>query len=96
MPSLAGYPAAEPDRANFLFEWDRSPVLVMMRLLWEGGPMDPWLWRLWHGWPHFPGQPLTVVAIGALWALLVAGCLVALCRQIQTLERGVTNSSELG
>jgi len=80
VPTLAGYPALEPDQSDFLFQVSRSPVVVMAGLLAKGGPIDSWLWNLWHGWPGFPGRPTAVLVLLALWTAAMAACGFALRR----------------
>ncbi len=83
VPTLADYPAFGPDQASFLFEWSRSPVVVMAGLLADGGPIDSWLWNLWNGWEGFPGRPGAVMGLLTAWAAAFAGCIVALRRALR-------------
>ena len=87
VPTLAAYPILAPDQASFLFEWSRSPVVVMARLLAEGGPIDSWLWNLWNGWPGFAPRPAAVIALLAGWAAAFAGCAIALGRALHRASR---------
>lgn len=69
VPTIAGYPVLGPDQSDFLFQISRSPVIVMTRLLFEGGPIDSWLFTLWGGWPGFAARPGSVIALLALWSV---------------------------
>jgi hypothetical protein len=83
VPRLAGYPV-EPDASDFLLDIDQSPVVVMAGLLRGGGPLDPWLARLWQGWDSFPGQPAAAIALGLLWATVFAGVLLLIHRECRS------------
>lgn len=84
VPNRAGWPILAPDQSPFLFEWSRSPVVVMSRLLFEGDLVDSWWWSLWHGWPGFPGRPGAVVVLLSLLVLALAGCGWALFRGLRS------------
>lgn len=73
VPRLANYPE-QPDSSDFLLQVGQSPVVVMTRLLAEGGPIDPWLWQLAQGWKLFPGQPGAATALLLLWLLAATVC----------------------
>lgn len=83
VPNRAGWPIESPDQSSFLFEWSRSPVLVMSRLFLEGGEVDSWLWSLWHGWEGFAGRPGAVVLLLGLQAAALSGCGWALYRGLR-------------
>ena len=84
VPALAGYVDYEP-RWGFLFSIEHAPVVEMTRLLFNGGPIDPWIWNLAHGWQGFPGRPGIAAMIFSLWAVLFAGSLYALRKEMQRL-----------
>lgn len=81
VPRLAGYPK-EPDYSDFLFQVDQSPVVVMARLLAEGGPLDPWLFQLARGWPAVPASPGLALALFFGWALTLTACALLLRREL--------------
>jgi hypothetical protein len=83
VPSLAGYPALSPDQADFLFEWSRSPVVVMAGLLAGGGPIDSWMVDLWRGWEGFAGHPASVVTLVTLQIAAIGACLLAIHRSLR-------------
>jgi len=83
VPNLAEYPILGPDQADFLFQVSRSPVVVMTGLLASGGPLDSWLWNLWHGWPGFAGRPGAVVTLLGLWTVAATACGIALRRALR-------------
>jgi hypothetical protein len=83
VPALARYPILDPDQSGVLFEWDRSPVWVMTRLLVSGGPYDPWLLRLWNGWPGVAPHPALAIAAALAWVLCFALACAALRRELR-------------
>lgn len=83
VPTLANYPALAPDQAEFLFQLSRSPLVVMAGLLASGGPIDSWLFNLWHGWEGFPGRPAAVVSLLAVWMASLAACALGLRRSLR-------------
>lgn len=85
VPALAGYAEFEP-RWGFLFSVQHAPVVEMGRLLFRGGPIDPWIWNLAQGWTGFPARPGVAAAIFALWAVVLAASLFALWRETLRLE----------
>jgi hypothetical protein len=84
VPRLAGYEDFEP-RWSFLFIPHYSPVAEMTRLLAQGGPIDPWLWKLWHGWTGFQGSPLAALCISAAWICALAALMVLMRREVRRL-----------
>jgi len=81
VPRLAGYPS-EPDYSDFLLDVDKSPVVVMAGLFVGGGPYDPWLWQIAHGWRAVEGRPGLALALLALWAVALLGCGIGLRREL--------------
>ena len=77
VPRLAGYAEYQP-AWGFLFIPQHSPIAEMSRLFFAGGPLDPWLLSLWHGWEGFPGQPGAALVLFIVWAICFAGCLALL------------------
>jgi hypothetical protein len=84
VPRLAGYNDFEP-RWSFLFIPHYSPVAEMTRLLAQGGPIDPWLWKLWHGWTGFQGSPLAALCISAAWICALAALMALMRREVRRL-----------
>lgn len=80
VPNLAAWPVLDPDGSNFLFEPSRSPLVVIARLLAQGGPRDPWILRVAEGWPGVAAAP-------GLAGLLVGAWLLAFCLVVYALAR---------
>ena len=57
----------------------------LTRLLTEGGPIDPWLWRLWHGWTGFQASPMAAAVIAALWLGAIAALVTVIRREVRRL-----------
>ena len=55
-------------KMNFMFLPDQSPILASARSV-ATGTCDPWLCRLYEGWPDFEAQPLAALALLMMWAL---------------------------
>jgi hypothetical protein len=85
VPRLAGYQDFEP-RWSFLFIPQHSPVAEMTRLLVQGGPIDPWLWKLWHGWTGFQGRPLAAAVLATLWLVSMTGLVAFIRREFHRLR----------
>jgi len=83
VPTLAGYPVLGPDQSDFLFRIASSPVVVMTRLLFDGGPIDSWLVDLWRGWPGFAPQPGAVIGLLVLFGGAFFGCGWLLLRELR-------------
>jgi hypothetical protein len=84
VPRLAHYTEFEP-RWSFLFIPQHSPIAEMTRLLAQGGPIDPWLWRLAQGWTGFQASPLAALAISALWLAAIAALCALMRREVRRL-----------
>ena len=53
---------------EFMFIPSQSPILASAKTL-AAGKCDPWLCRLYDGWPGFEAQPFAVVAVLLVWSL---------------------------
>ncbi|TDI36248.1 MAG: hypothetical protein E2P02_25715 [Acidobacteria bacterium] len=53
-------------KMEFMFLPDQSPILASARTV-AAGTCDPWLCRLYEGWPDFDARPLAVVAVLIVW-----------------------------
>jgi hypothetical protein len=55
-------------KMEFMFLPDQSPILASARSV-AAGTCDPWLCRIYEGWPDFDAQPVAAVVILIVWAL---------------------------
>ena len=55
-------------KMNFMFLPEQSPILASARSI-ASGTCDPWLCRLYEGWPGFEAQPQAALALLVVWAL---------------------------